>query len=124
MKTILLVEDDPFILDIYVSQFKQKGFLVDVAKDGQTAMEKIKSNHPDILLLDILLPKINGIELLRMIRNDEAIKNTKVIVISNLNQKDYAKDIADLGVIKYFLKIQTTPEEIVNNINEILNTKS
>jgi two-component system alkaline phosphatase synthesis response regulator PhoP len=120
MKNILLVEDDPFIIDIYASKFKKEGFLVDVAKDGQMALEKIKNHHPDLLVLDIILPKIDGWEVLKTLRKNESTKNIKVIVVSNLNQKDYQDNIANLNVIKYFLKIETTPEEITNAIKEIL----
>src|SRR3989344_465662 len=119
MKTILLVEDDQFIVDIYANEFKKAGFAVDVARDGEMALEKIKDRHPDLLVLDILLPKMTGWDLLKIIRSDAVIKNVKVIVISNLDRDDYARNIADLGVIRYFLKIETTPEEIASAIKEI-----
>lgn len=120
MKKILLAEDDPFIIDIYANRFKQEGYAVDVAKDGEMALEKIRSNYPDLLVLDIMMPKMDGWELLRQVRNDEKIRNLKVIVMSNLDQKEQSNDIEHLGVIKYFLKISTTPEEITNAINDIL----
>jgi len=120
MKTILLAEDDPFIIDIYATQFKRQGFSVDVAGDGQMALEKARSNYPDVLVLDIMLPKMDGWEVLKHLRSDAKTKNIKVVVISNLNQRDYADKIANFGVIKYFLKISTTPEEIVHTIKEIL----
>src|SRR3989344_4472212 len=120
MKKILLVEDDPFIIDIYSNHLKKAGFGVDIAMDGKMALEKVKTNYPDLLLLDILLPKMDGWEILKEIRSDEKTKNLKVIVISNLNQQEYANDIEQLGVIKYFLKIQSSPDEIVTAIKEIL----
>lgn len=120
MKTILLVEDDPFIVDIYVSQFRKEGFNVDVANDGQAALKKIKNSCPDLLVLDIILPKINGWELLKMLRDEPGTKNLKVIVISNLDQKDNLDNISNFGVIKYFLKIESTPGEIADVIKEIL----
>ncbi len=127
MKTILLAEDDPFILDIYSSQFRKEGFKVDIAKDGQMALEKIKNNYPDLLVLDLNLnvnlpgPK-DGLDILKTIRQDLKTKNLKVIVISNYNEKDYPElsELSNLGVIKYFLKIESTPEEIINIIKEIL----
>ncbi len=121
MKTILLTEDDPFIVDIYTIQLRQEGYKVDIAKDGQIALEKIKNNCPDLLVLDINLPKINGCQLLKIIRDDPKTKNLKVIVFSNLNQEDFPDDISNLGVIKYFLKIESNPEDITNYIKEILN---
>lgn len=120
MKKILLVEDDAFIIDIYSNQFKKAGYLVDIARDGEMAYEKIKNNYPDLVLLDINLPKINGIEMLKAIRKDPTIKNLNVIVISNLTKKDYSEDISSLGIIKYFLKVETSPEEIIKTVDEIL----
>ena len=120
MKTILLVEDDPFISDIYSSRLREEDFTVDIAKDGQMALEKIKDNYYDLVVLDILLPKMDGWQVLKALRSEEKTKNLKVVVISNLDQQDYAQEIADFGVIKYFLKIKTTPEEITNTVKEIL----
>lgn len=120
MKKILLVEDDPFIVDIYVSQLKAQGYSVDTANDGELALEKIKNNCPDLLLLDLVLPKMDGWEVLKVLRLDPRTKGLKVIVISNLNQKDSADNIANLGVARYFLKIQTTPEEISTAVKELI----
>ncbi|OGZ68372.1 MAG: hypothetical protein A3D44_01745 [Candidatus Staskawiczbacteria bacterium RIFCSPHIGHO2_02_FULL_42_22] len=120
MKTILLVEDDPFIVDIYATEFKREGFAVEVAMDGVAALEAIKNHHPDMVLLDIILPKMDGWEFLKVLRGDAAIRHIKVMVISNLNQQDYTREIEQFGVIKYFLKIQTTPEEIVKAVKETL----
>jgi len=120
MKSILLVEDDPFILDIYKEQFIREGFGVEVATDGVMALEKVKNAIPDVMVLDILLPKMDGWNVLREMRQDVALKNVKVIVISNLNREDFENDISQLGVSKYFLKIESTPEEIANAIKEIL----
>lgn len=120
MKTILLAEDDPFITGIYANKFREAGFKVDVAKDGQMALSKIKNNYPDLLILDINLPEIDGRQLLKMIREDKKTKNLKVIVISNFTKSDVNEDIDSFGVIKYFLKIETTPEEVLDTVKGIL----
>ncbi|KKP42233.1 MAG: Response regulator receiver [Parcubacteria group bacterium GW2011_GWA1_33_6] len=120
MKTILLVEDDPFILDIYANQFRKEGYRVDVAKDGQMALEKIKNSNPDLLVLDINLPKIDGWQLLKMVRDNIRTKDLKVVIISNNNPSDFADNISHLKVMKYFVKIESTPEEVVSAIKEIL----
>lgn len=118
MKTILLAEDDPFILDIYSSQLKKEGYNVDIAKDGQEALDKIKAALPDLLLLDIKMPKIDGCQLLKMLRDDPKTKGVKVIVISNLNKSEFPEDISDFGVLKFLLKVESSPEEIVNAVKE------
>ena len=121
MKRVLLAEDDPFIIDIYASQLKSDGYTIDIAKDGEMALEKIKNTHPDILLLDITMPKITGWELLKLVRSDSSIKDLKVIIISNLDHDECVSIGTGLGVLKCFLKVQTTPEEISKAIKEILN---
>lgn len=124
MKTILLAEDDPFISDIYSKEFRNEGFKVDIAKDGQMALDKIKNIYPDLLVLDIDLAKVNGCEILKILRDDPKTKNLKIIVLSNYDKKaingKYHTNIEDFGVLKYFLKVSITPEEIMKAIKEIL----
>ena len=120
MKTILLVEDDSFIVDIYASKFRQEGYDVDVAPDGEMALEKIKNHIPDLLLLDIALPKVDGWQVLRTLRSDAKTKNLKVIVISNLDEKSFPEDVPSMAITKHFLKINSTPEEIATAIKEAL----
>ena len=120
MRTILLAEDNPFIVDIYSTTLRREGYKVNVALDGESALQKIRDTHPDLLVLDIKLPKIDGIELLKMIRKDPQIKNTKVLIVSNFNPGDLSADTSELGVIKCFLKVEMTPEEMVSVVGEIL----
>jgi CheY-like chemotaxis protein len=97
MKSILLIEDDPFLIDIYSTKLKEAGFKVEVATDGEEGLTKLKEKIPDVILLDIVLPKIDGWEILQRIKeikekvsNKEKIKfnNLKVVVLSNLGQKE------------------------------------
>lgn len=120
MKNILLVEDDAFISDIYAMQLKKGGFGVDVANTGEMALEKLKNHKPDLLLLDIGLPGISGWEVLGAVRQDPVLADVKAIVISNNSEKEAADNISSLGVLKYFLKIETTPDEILAAVKEIL----
>jgi len=124
MKTILLVEDDPFITDIYSSQFKAAGYKVDTAGDGQVALDKIRNTRPDLVVLDIDLPKIDGSEILKLLRSDESTKHLKVVVLSNYNEEyigqKYNINTADFGVSRYFLKVETSIDEIKKAIKEIL----
>ena len=125
MKTILLVEDDPFISDVYVTRFKNENFAVDVAGDGQIALDKIRHSIPDLLTLDIDLPKVNGCEMLKILKNDPKTRNLKIIVLSNYTDENikekYDVNLADFNIIKHFLKIETPIEEIVETIKEALN---
>ncbi|OGZ69155.1 MAG: hypothetical protein A3D35_02990 [Candidatus Staskawiczbacteria bacterium RIFCSPHIGHO2_02_FULL_34_9] len=127
MKTILLVEDDPFILDVYYNQFKKEGYNVFVAKTVQDAMDKIKNNNPDLIVLDLNLSKdghgpADGLNILEQIRRDPKTKNIKVVVSSNYEASSYPElsRLPELGVIKSFVKINLTPEELSSEVKEIL----
>jgi DNA-binding response OmpR family regulator len=120
MKTILLAEDDSFIRDIYGSQLKKAGYKVDIAIDGQMALDKISKGQPDLVVLDLGLPKVDGWEVLRALRTNAATKKLKVIVISNVNPQDYPSNASELGVLKFFLKVESPIDEIVSFIQEIL----
>jgi DNA-binding response OmpR family regulator len=120
MKKILLIEDDPFLVDIYSTRLKDSGLSVEVATDGQTGLRKLKENKFDLLVLDIVLPHINGWQILREIEKDERLQNLKIFVFSNLGQKDEVKKGLKMGVIKYFIKAHFTPKEIVEEIKKAL----
>ncbi len=120
MHQILIVEDDPFIVDIYAIQLKKDGYKVSVAKDGQMALDKINESIPDLLVLDLNLPKIDGWEVLRMLRQEPATKDLKVIILSNNFPQNHTQDVEYLKVIKYFVKIETSVQEISHFIKEIL----
>lgn len=119
MKTILLVEDDSFLIDIYSTKFKEAGFEVSVAEDGEEALKKIQEKKPDLLLLDIVLPRIDGWEILERIKKQN-LKSFKIVVLSNLDQKDDIEKGMRLGADKYLIKAHLTPSEIVEEIKKIL----
>jgi len=120
MKSILLVEDDPYITDIYSIKLKEAGFLIDVAVAGQDCLRKIEEKIPDLLLLDIVLPDIDGWEILRKIQNNDKLKNLKVVVLSNLGQKEEVEKAIKLGATKYLIKARYTPSEVVKEIKKII----
>lgn len=127
MKTILLVEDDPFLIDIYNTKLKESGFKVELAKDGQEALKKIRERNsdekilwPDLLILDIVLPHLDGWQVLREIKKDDKLKDLKVIIFTNLCQKGEVEEGLALGATKYLIKAHYTPSEIVEEIKKIL----
>jgi CheY-like chemotaxis protein len=120
MKTILLVEDDPFVVDIYTTKLESAGFSVEVAEDGEEALRKLKEKKPDLMILDIVLPNIDGWELLKMIRSELGMEDLKVVVLSNLSQKEEVQKGLALGVIRHFVKASFTPSEVVEEIKKIL----
>ena len=120
MKTILLVEDDPFLIDIYTTKLKKSGFKTEVVTDGESALKKIRQKMPDILLLDIVLPQTDGWKVLREIKEDPNLQNLKVVILSNLGQKEEVEKGLKLGAIKYLIKSFYTPSQVVEEIKKIL----
>lgn len=120
MRHILIAEDDAFTTTVYTSRLKKDGYEVEIAPDGKRAWTKIKSRAPDLLLLDMDLPYINGYDLLKMIRENQAIKNLPVIIISNTKKGDLSHDISTLNVKQYLVKIETSLDEMVRVVKEIL----
>ena len=120
MSNILLVEDDPFLIGIYTTKLKESGYAVDTAEDGDTALRKVKEKLPDLMLLDIVLPNFNGWEILRQIKADEMTKGLKVIILSNLGEKDEVEKGIKLGATKYLVKAHYTPSEVVSEVKKII----
>ena len=89
---ILIIEDEYFISDLYKMQLEKAGFLIDVAAMGNDGILKLKANNYDLLLLDVMLPDINGIEVLKKIKADDATKNIPVVLLTNLAQDEIIKE--------------------------------
>ncbi len=120
MKYILLIEDDPFLIDIYGTKLKEVGFDVSVAKNKEEVFNKAEENRPDLLILDIVLPSVDGWTILKKIKEKEEIKNVPVIILSNLGQRTDVEKGLKLGAIKYLIKAHYTPSMVVEEIKKIL----
>jgi len=120
MRDILLVEDDPFLIDIYTTKLEKEGFSIKVAGNGKEAFKLLKKKVPDLLLLDIVLPRVDGWEILDKIKENKKWKKIPVIILSNLGQKAEVEKGLDLGVKKYLIKAHYTPAEVVEEIKKIL----
>lgn len=120
MQHILLVEDDPFLIDVYSTKLKEAGFEVSVAKDGQEVFEKLKEKKPSLMLLDIVLPNIDGWEVLKKISNNPNLKDLKIIILSNLGEKSEVEKGLEMGAVKYLIKSHYTPSQIIDEIKEVL----
>ena len=123
MKTILLVEDDPFLIDIYTHKLKISGFEVKLADNGRKALEIIKKEKPDLVLLDIVLPEIAGWEVLKKIKDGGSNNDLKIIILSNLGQKEEVEKGLKLGAVRYLIKAHFTPSEVVEEIKKVLKSK-
>ena len=120
MKKILIVEDEPVIATIYRNKFARSGFAVEVAVDGVDGLQKIAAWQPDLILLDIMLPRINGLELLRKIRADEATCSMPVIVYSNSFTATIADEARRLGASQLMSKSDTRPNQVIQYASALL----
>ncbi len=120
MKKILIVEDDTLISGVYATRFRAEGFEVSVAADGQAAIERLRSNLPDILLLDLQIPKISGIDVLKRIRSTLAMKNLPVIVFTNTHLPELTQEAWRAGANSFLRKAECTPKSVVNVVQKLL----
>ncbi|MFH1461152.1 MAG: response regulator [Patescibacteria group bacterium] len=123
MKKIIIIEDDPFLSEMYAAKFTQSGFEVEVAIDGKEGLIKIKDSQPDLILLDIVLPKMDGFEVLKKLKEDEKLKNIPVVLLTNLGQKNEVEKGLALGADEYIIKAHFTPTAVVTRVKEILKMK-
>ena len=117
----LLVEDDSFLLSMYAAKFELENFKVVTADDGEKAVRLALKEAPDIILLDIILPKIDGFEVLRRLKDSKDTVNIPVILLTNLSQKEEIEQGLSLGAKDYLIKAHFMPSEVVNKIKKILN---
>lgn len=119
-KTILIVEDDPILSRMYSEKFSYEGFAVEVAKDGQEALDSASSKSIDLILLDIMLPKMSGTDFLKKFISTTKGKSVPVIVLTNLAEDTEKQKALELGVKEYLVKAMQTPEQVVEKIKKYI----
>lgn len=123
-KKVLIAEDDKFISEVYVTKLISEGFSVLLAENGEEAMTIAKTELPDLLLLDIFMPGMDGVEVLRKMKMVPALESTSVIVLTNADEKEYITQALKQGALDYLIKSQYTPDEVVLKIKQILTKKT
>ena len=118
-KKILVIEDDKFLRELIVRKLLKSDYDVYEAADGEEGLKKIKEERPDLVLLDLVLPSIDGFDVLARIKEDSNIKSIPVIILSNLGQREDLEKALKLGAADYLVKANFTPGEIINKINKI-----
>lgn len=121
MKKILIIEDDKLIQRMYTKEFKMAGYEVEVAIDGEEGLLKSLTSDAQLILLDIMLPKKNGFEVLGELKKSQNTKNIPVIVLTNLMHDRDAEIAIEMGAIKYFVKSEHEPKDILLEVNSVLN---
>ncbi|HMB65605.1 MAG TPA: response regulator [Patescibacteria group bacterium] len=117
---ILLVEDDSFLLSMYSTKFELENFDVTIAEDGEKGWKLAQKEDPDVILLDIKLPKMDGFEVLKKIKGNKETSNIPVILLTNLSQKEDRDKGLDLGADDYLVKAHFMPSEVVGKIKKLL----
>jgi DNA-binding response OmpR family regulator len=122
--TVFIVDDDDFLLDMYSLKFRESGFNVEVAHKGNLALEKLREGfNPEVMLLDIVMPEMDGFEVLQEIKKENLAKNTLLIILSNLGQKEDIEKGEKLGVDDYLIKAYLTPKEVVEKVTTLIKKK-
>ncbi len=117
---VLLVEDDAFLANIYKTKFEMEGFKVRVSENGEIGLKDAKKKKPDIILLDVLLPKMDGFTVLEHLKEDDDLKEVPVILLTNLGQKDDVEKGLALGAADYLIKAHFKPSETVEKVKKVL----
>lgn len=123
-KKILLVEDDPMIVEMYKMRFEEEGFEVLVTDRGSEALEIASQQRPIAVLLDVILPEIDGFSILQNLKSSPDTRDIPVMLLTNLGQESDQEKGRQLGVADYFVKSQHTPADIIQRVNSIIINKT
>jgi len=119
-KKILIIEDDGFLLQMYSSKLTLEGFKVVDAIDGEKGVRVAKKELPDLILLDLMLPKKDGVTVLGELKKDKETKNIPVIILTNIGQKEDIDKCYELGAVDYLIKAHFIPSEVIGKIKKVL----
>ncbi|MDP4007124.1 MAG: response regulator [bacterium] len=120
MAKILIVEDDKFLRELIMQKVSKEGYEVVGAVDGEEGMKMAKTEQPGLILLDLILPTVDGFDVLRQLKEEASTKNIPVIILSNLGQKEDVEKGKQLGAEDYIVKAHFTPAEIVEKIKSVM----
>jgi len=124
IKRILVVEDDHLLQNLYGTKFADEGYEVETAGNGMEGYQKAKVWLPDLIILDILMPKLDGYGMLRLMRNDAKTKALPVMLLTNTPSLPSAREAKDLGVVKGLFKVEVTPSALIQIVKEYFKGRS
>ena len=117
---ILIIEDDTLLSKMYQTKLNMEGFETRAAYDGEEGLAMVKSEKPDLIFLDLMLPKMDGFTVLKKLKQNPATKNIPVIVFSNLAQASDIQLAKELGAVDYIVKAHLTPNAVVEKLKEFI----
>ncbi len=123
-KSILLVDDDMTLREMYAERLKAEGMTVETAKDGEEALKMATENHPNVILLDIMMPKINGLDVLKKLKEQPETKDIPVIVLTALIQDREKMESITRGADDYIVKSEMMPGEVIQKVKALIDKKS
>ena len=119
-KKVLIIEDDPLINKMYSEKLSRDGFQTEVAENGQIGLEKMKQNPPDLLILDIMMPKMGGIEVIDAMKADQTLEKIPIIVLSNLSESADIEKAKKRGIKEYLVKSDLDPDDVSETVKKYL----
>lgn len=121
MAKILLVDDDALLVRMYQKKLENDGYIVATADDGESALQRVQELKPDLILLDIIMPKLNGLDVLAILKDNQATANIPVILLTNVggSDEDAARGL-EMGAVAYLVKASNRPKAVVEKVKEIL----
>lgn len=120
MAKVLLIEDDPLIYRLYKKLFTLEKFEIQLAQNGQEGLDKLKTFQPDIILLDIMMPTMNGLEVLSKLKSEPSTKDIPVVVLTNIADMNITNRAISAGAVQCIIKSQTDPSEVVSSVRGVL----
>ncbi|MFA5926956.1 MAG: response regulator [Patescibacteria group bacterium] len=119
-KVILIADDDLTLLEMYADRFKQEGAIVEVAHDGKEAVRMAEENHPHLIILDIMMPGLNGFEVLQVLKQSDVTKDIPVIIYTVLLEADKYAKAKELGADEFIVKSDVLPIDVIKKVSEVL----
>lgn len=118
-KKILIVEDDNFVAEVYLAKLSEMGYDAALAQNGEEGLAALKGGKFDLILLDILMPIMNGIEMLEEVKKNDVWRNIPVILLTNVGEKESIQKVRELGVKNYLIKSHFTPAEVIEKVESV-----
>jgi len=119
-KKILIVDDEEIVVNVLTPKLEAEGFLVDAVEDGEQALQKIQEDKPDLILLDIIMPKLDGISVLKELKQNEETKNIPIIILTNLYDDQKMTEVLQAGNTDYLVKVEHPVSEVIKKVKEKL----
>ncbi len=120
---ILIIEDEEMLANMYISKFEKEGFEIEKATNGKDGLIQAKKYKPDIILLDIIMPEMDGFMVLKQLKKDSGTKHARIIMLTNLGQNEDIEKGKKLGAEDYLVKANHTPSQVVDKVKELLTKK-